>query len=211
MFEPLRVYGDGKHDDEYISFEAEEKDLLHDYERYEKFTKGCESNVRSDDRYTDYIAKLKSGGMNRCAVMGNLPVEDPKIKIEMHHGPIFSLFDICDIVARASLKRGRQDLTTFDVADIVLSEHEQDNIMVVMLSKMVHMSGAHNKKSNRGLFIDITATFGRIDRFLDHWSDGLEREHYYYIKNYIKECRNAEGKTVDQGLFDIADKLSSFK
>ncbi|MCM1230269.1 MAG: hypothetical protein NC489_09050 [Ruminococcus flavefaciens] len=210
-FEPLRIYGKNRYAEEYISFEIEPEDLLNNYERYERYVKHIEAIVRGDDRYTSYIAKLKQGGLTKCAVMGNLPTDDPKIKVEMHHGPIFNLFDYCDIVLKASLQRGKKNLTSFDIADLILTEHEKDNIMIVMLSKSVHMEGAHNKKSNKGIFIGIEATFGRIDRFIDRWSDGMEKEHCQYIDRYIAECKKANGKTMDQGLFDVAEQLESFK
>ena len=208
---PLRIYGTKRNSDEYISFEAEIDDLRYDYDKYSKYVKRIEFAVREDDRYTAYIAKLKQGGLTKCAVLGNLPVEDPKIKIEMHHGPIYNLFDYCDIVLKACMRRGMQDITTMKIADLVLTEHEKDHIMIVMLSKSVHMGGAHNKKAKKNVFIDIAATFGRIDKFLEDWKDGMEEEHYEYIQMYIKECRNAAGKTLDQGLFDVADQLATFK
>ena len=211
MSEPLRVYGTGDNREEYVSFEAEKEDLLDDYERYEKYVKACETMVREDDRYTAYIAKLKEGGLDHCAIMGNLPIDDPKLKVEMHHGPIFNLFDICDIVLRACFKRGIKTITTFYIADLVLTEHEMDNIMIVMLSKPVHMGGAHNKKSDKGVFVDIKATWGRLDRFIDRWKDGMLEEHYRYIRQYIKECKNAEGQSLDQGLFDVSKQLKGFK
>ena len=210
-FVPLRIYGEGIHADEWVSFEAEPEDLLMDYDRYTKYVKGIEKNVRNDDRYTAYIAKVKQGGLDHCAVMGNLPTDDPKLKIEMHHGPIFNLFDICDIVLKASLNRGERDITTFTIADRVLTEHEQDHIMIVMLSKPVHMGGAHNKKSSRGLFVDVRATWGELNRFIDRWSDGMEPEHWDYIRRYLDECKRSRGRTLDQGLFDVADQLKSFK
>lgn len=208
-FVPLRLYGTGAYEKEYISFEAEASDLLADYDRYQKYVKAIEKNVRNDDRYTAYIAKVKQGGMDHCAIMGNLPTDDPKLKIEMHHGPIFNLFDYCDIVLKASLKRGDTDITTYKIADIILTEHEMDNIMIVMLSKTVH-SSVHNRKLWNGPFIDVKATWGKLERFIDHWSDGMEREHWRYIDIYIKECENAKGQTLDQGLFDVADTLKSF-
>lgn len=210
-FEPLRTYGTGYYSDEYISFEIEGKDLLNDYERYERYVKHIRDLVRGDDRYTAYIAKLKAGGLTRCAIMGNLPVDDPKIKVEMHHGPIFNIFDYCDIVLKAMINRGEQRLTSFTIADLVLTEHEMDNIMIVMLSKPVHKEGAHNYHSNKGIFVDVKATFGRLDRFIDRWGDGMEKEHIGYIEKYIQECRKANGKTLDQGLYDVADQLASFK
>ena len=210
-YTPLRIYGTKRNSDEYISFEAEPDELKYDYDKYSKYVKKIEFAVREDDRYKDYIAKLKQGGLTKCAILGNLPVEDPKIKIEMHHGPIYSLFDYCDIVLKACIRRGMQDITTMKIADYVLTEHENDHIMIVMLSNAVHMGGVHNRKAKKNVFIDIAATFGRIDKFLDAWGDGMEDEHYEYIQLYIKECRNAEGKTLDQGLFDVAEKLASFK
>lgn len=210
MKHSLRIYGSGKFADEYVSFEAENDDLLSDYDRYEKYVKGCEAMVRLDDRYSNYISKLKQGGINRCAIMGRLPTDEPRLKIEMHHGPIFNLFDICDIVLKANLNRGNPRITTFTIADLVLTEHELDNIMIVMLSKPVHMGGAHNKRSNKGIFLDIRATFGRLDRFIDRWHDGMEKEHFGYIQRYCNECRRAEGQSLDQGLFDVAEHMESF-
>jgi len=134
-----------------------------------------------------------------------------KLKIEMHHGPIFSLFDYADIVLKACLNRGMTDITTFKIADLLLTEHEANNIMIVMLSKPVHMGGAHNKKSNLGIFVDIKATFGRIDRFIDRWHDGMVKEHWRYVERYRDECNRAAGKSLDQGLFDAAEHLASFK
>lgn len=208
---PLRVYGLDDYAEEYVSFEAEPEDLLKDYDRYTKYIKHIESNVRTDDRYTAYIAKLKQGNVARCAIMGNIPTDDPKLKIEMHHGPIFNLFDICDIVTKALLRRGDKTITTFKVADLVLTEHEQDHIMIVMLCKPVHMGGAHNKKSNKGIFVDVAATFGNLTKFIERWGDGMEREHRGYINRYIYECRRAEGQSLDQGLYDVADELAVFK
>lgn len=207
MSDLIRVHGTGKHEDDYITFGIEPKRILRDYDMYERFIKGCEHTVRKDDRYIAYIAKLKSAGLTHCAILGNIQ-EDDKVSLEMHHGPIFNLFDICDIVAKSMIKRGRiHDLTTFDIGDLVLTEHELDNIMIVMLSKTPH-KGNHN--NGRGIFINIKATFGRLDRFLDRYHDGMEEEHHDYIARYIAECKKAKG-SIDNGLFDTAEQLRSFK
>lgn len=193
---------DGKYS---LSFPAKKKELLSDYDMYEKFIKGCEHAVRKDDRYTAFIAEIRGNGFNRCAVLGNIPTDDDKIKLEMHHGPIFTLFDICDIVTRALMKRGETDLTTFKIADIVLTEHEEYNIQVVMLSKTPHVG---NHKSN--VFINIKSSIGRIDRFIDKYSDGLQRSHKQHIARYLKQCKEHE-HNLDNGLFDVAENLTSFK
>lgn len=203
MEENIYVHGIGKHEDDRIGYYATKEETMENYDEYEKFIKGCELAVRKDDRYTDYIAKLKSNGLNFCAVLGNLK-EDNSVKIEMHHGPIFNLFDICDIVARAMFKRGEKKITTFQVAKRVLEEHERDNIMIVMLSKSPHKGGHFN------LFIHIKSTVGRIDRFIDRYHDGMEDEHWDYISRYIQECKKCKD-TVDNGLFDTANRLKIFK
>lgn len=208
--EPIRIYGRGKFKKESIVFGADQSEILYDVKEYERFIKSCEHAVRKDDRYTAYIGKLKEGGMNRCAFLGNIK-EDDMVKLEMHHGPIFNLFDICDIVTHAMLKRkSLTDLTTFDIADLVLEEHRLNNIMIVMLSKTVH-KGNHNKKGSRSIFVNIKATFGRVDRFIDRWSDGMEDEHWDMIIHYMEELEKAGTNSVDNGLMETKKRLERFK
>lgn len=204
MAKLTRVYGIGKHADKSISFEADPERLLSDYDLYEAYVKGCEHTVRKDDRYKAYIAKIRQAGFNHCVLLGNINAKGDNVDLEMHHGPIFNLFDICDIVLKACLKRGREDITTFDIGDLVLTEHELDHIMICMLSKTAH-KGGHNS-----VFINIKGTIGRIDKFIDNYYDGLEDEHISYIHRYIEECKKTD-HTMDNGLFDTADKLKKFK
>lgn len=199
----IQVRGTGRHSDEFLNYYASKEVTLNDYDEYEKFIKGCEHAVRKDDRYNAYLAKLKSNGLDFCAVLGNLK-EDNKVKLEMHHGPIFNLFDICDIVTRAMFARGEKRITTFQVAKRVLEEHERDNIMIVMLSKSPHKGGHFN------VFIHIKSTVGRIERFIDRYHDGMTNEHWGYITRYIEQCKKVE-HTTDNGLFDTAKRLKVFK
>lgn len=205
----IRVYGIGPASKEYITFGMDIETVFHDYDKYQKFIKGCEDAVRNDDRYTAYVAKMHEAGLNQCAILGNM--EDKKVKLEMHHGPIFNLFDICDIVTRAMVKRKQFDeMTTFDIADLVLEEHRLHNVMTVMLSKTAH-KGSHNRKGHHSIFVDIRATVGRIDRFIDRYQDGMEAEHWEYVSWYQHECEKAGGSSIDNGLFDTAEKLEKFK
>lgn len=205
----IYIYGKGRYEDDYITFGVEPDVLLSDYDEYSKFIKHCEDCVRKEDRYTAYVGEMKKAGLTRCAVLGNLE-EDSKVKLEMHHGPIFNLFDICDIVTKAMIKRGTIPvLTEFDVADLVLEEHRLGNIMVVMLSKSVHKGG--HFKSGKNVFVDIKATVGRIDRFIDKYHDGMEAEHREMVSRYIYECKRSGGQTIDNDLFATADRLLRFK
>ena len=48
----LYVYGTGIFEEDYITFGVRKKDLLADYDDYERFIKHCEDCVRKEDRYT---------------------------------------------------------------------------------------------------------------------------------------------------------------
>lgn len=85
---------------------------------------------------TQHIARCKEKGLDHSAMRAEL--KDSMVKIEMHHGPLFNLFEYCDIYIRAQWKNGNDGLTTFDVADAILREHEDDNIQIVMLDKIMH-------------------------------------------------------------------------
>ena len=185
-----------------LQFEATEAFLKNDYEAHESFIKGCEEMIRAEDRYTSYIGELNALGLNRCAILGL--TKSDKIKVEMHHGPLFTLFDLCDIYVRYCFKNGIKKLTTFDVADVILDEHKQNNIQIVMLSKTPH-KGVH-----KSVFVHTKMSFGRIDRFLDKYHDGLEKEHWEAMERYIDLCKTYKG-TIDNGLFDTGKELKRFK
>lgn len=204
--EPLYVWGRGRHEDNKLAFGADPEVILHDYDLYAKFVKGIEHAVRKDDRYTKYVGKIRLSGFNHCAVLGHAADNMDKVELEMHHGPIFNLFDICDIVLKHCLNKGDIDnLTTFDVADIVLTEHEKDHIQVVMLTQTAHKA-AH--KSN--MFIDTRASVGRLDKFIDKFCDGMEDDHWDKISRYLDRCKKYGG-TLDKGLFDTVEKLTEYK
>lgn len=205
MDQTIRIYGTGRHENRYIQFSADPEELLGDYNKYIKYVKACEHCVRKDDRYTDYVAKVRQAGYNQCAMLGNLTKKNSELKLEMHHGPIFNLFDICDIVLRYHLlKNDIEDLTTYDIGDAVLEAHEKDWIQIVMLSKTAH-KGAHFN-----IFIDTKATVGRIDKFIEYYHEGMVDEHYEMIERYIREAKKVD-MADDNGLFDTARRLKSFK
>jgi len=171
----------------------------HGYKAYESFIKGVEKIVRGDERYISYIAKLKSEGLDRCAILGNLSGE--KVDIEMHHGPMFGLFDIADIITRALFKRGEEKITTFLVADYILMEHEKDHVQIVMMAKTPHKAFHISH-----MFIHAKQSFGRVDLFMEDWLDGMTSGHGAKIEKYIEYCKKYKSST-DNGLFDTNKKL----
>ena len=204
MSKKIVIYGTNRNSDRELQYGVTDK-LFDNYKKYVAFIKGCEHAVRKDDRYTDYVAKIHQAGYNQCAVLGNLTKGQKDIPLEMHHGPIFNLFDICDIVTRYHLHKN-------DIEDLT-SCHEKDWIQVIMLSKTAHKGGHFN------VFIDTKASVGRIDKFIEKYIDSMSvyfdedeayEEYYDMIERYLKEAEKA-GITNDNGLFDTTEKLKRFK
>lgn len=70
-------------------------------DNFVSFVKAVESMVRSSKFYKRYIKYLKDDmGLNFCQVLSNVRQEedDNILDIEMHHGPILTLFDYVSIV-----------------------------------------------------------------------------------------------------------------
>jgi hypothetical protein len=100
------------------------------------FVKAVERTVRTSTYYSRYIKYLKEDiGLTSCQVLAN--IEDDDADIEMHHGPILTLFDYAAIITDYMLAKNRK-VSTFQVADILLEEHFENNVQIVMLSNTVH-------------------------------------------------------------------------
>ena len=123
-------------------------DYMFSLENEVAFIKAVERMVRSSKYYSRYIAHLKVDlGMNFCQVKGNISEdEDSSITdlIEMHHGPIFTLFDVVSIILNYMLVKGMK-ITTFSVANKVLEEHFKHRVQTVMLCETVHQLVHDNK------------------------------------------------------------------
>lgn len=200
-----RIYGTGRYSDQYISFEAEPDVLLNDYDEYMKYVKSIVDITRKDDRYHDYISNLHASGLNYCAILGDVKKGGDKVSLEIHHGPIFLVSDYADIILKYHLKKKDMgSITTFDIADELLTCHEKNWIMLVALSKTAH-TAAHDT-----ILLDIKASIGRLDKFIDKYHKGMEPEHWEMITKYVREYEKIK-ETTDQGLFDTYEKLLSFK
>jgi len=176
------------------------KEDLNDYETFYEFINGVKSMVRRDPRYNNYKSHLYDLGLNRCQVHSGITSD--MAPIEEHHGPIFDLFTICMIVTDHLLHEGEK-VNTFIVADKVLEEHEKHNIQVVMLCETCHQAAENNSH-----FIPFEMGFGNIDKFITKYKHGLQEEHYYLIKDYLKDSK--ENGYVDNGIFKILEKVKKY-
>lgn len=170
-------------------------------ESYVNFIKGCERAVRNNDRYKKYIYYLKNVvGLNHCQVLPDIEPDDKgKIEIEMHHGPIFTLYDYCEIILEYYILK-KWKINTFRIADTVLDEHQKNHIQVVML-----LSTVHEEVHNRNIFINYNQAWGDLNAFIKKYgiamSDPLKEKLNKYIDRSIIEDSN------DYGILKLNDQL----
>lgn len=152
--------------------------------------------IRRNDRYTKYIAKLKTKKkLNRCQILSNLTDKD--CSIEMHHGPIFTLHDYCDIMIDHFLSKG-WEITTYDIADIILDEHWKDRIQVVMCSTTVHQ-----EIHDREIFLNMLQAYGNLHKFLKIYK--LNEDLLEKYNRYVDKCRMLDSTSYE--MLQINEKI----
>lgn len=163
-------------------------------EAYNNFISGVERNVRSSDRYSKYKSYLMNEiKLDHCQVLKDVTEED--CEIELHHGPIFTLYDVCAIILEYYRLRGWK-ITTFRIADTVLKEHELNHVNCVMLSASVH-----EQVHNRNIFINLKQAWGDINAFINKYHDAISPEYRMKYNMYIDSSILRESE--DYGTFDL--------
>lgn len=154
------------------------EDYFSHYESYTQFIKAVERCVRSNDRYKKYIAYLKKEvKLNRCQVLKDVTDEDADI--EMHHGPIFTLYDVCSIILEYFLLK-KWKITTLRVSDLVLDEHQNNRVQVVMVSSTVH-----EQIHNGNIFINYHQAYGNLKDFIKKYKNAINDEYVDQLNKYI--------------------------
>jgi hypothetical protein len=180
-------------------------DYFSNIESYVNFIKGCERAVRGNDRYKKYIYYLKNVvGLKHCQVLPDIEPDDKgKIEIEMHHGPIFTLYDYCEIMLEYFILKNKK-ISTFRIADAVLDEHQRNHVQVVML-----LSTIHEEVHNRNIFINYKQAFGDLNAFVKKYgialSDPLKEKLNKYIDKSIMYDSN------DFGILKLNDTLLRYE
>jgi len=181
-------------DDGYFNLKYyKDKNSFLDIKYYVKFIKAVEKIVRNSDEYSNYISYLKNElNMNYCMVLSK--ITDDSAEIEMHHGPILTLFDYCSIVTDAYLNKGKK-ISSFIISKKIIDEHYLNNIQVIMLSKTVHEL-VHSGK----IFIHPSQAWGNLNNFLKKYKSGLTKEQIDTINDYIDLSKRY--KSTDAGLLE---------
>ena len=178
------------------------------YENTVTFIKNCEALVRKHSFYKSYINYIINVvGMKTCQVLPNIEVDESgqnNITIEMHHGPILTLFDTCEIVLNHLRHIGCKDITTFKVANIVLEEHRLNNVRVIMLSKSVHQ-----KVHDDSIMLNYRMGFGNTYEFLRKYADGVDRSMRKNINDYIKW--SMENDSYDNDVLAISEHMEQYE
>lgn len=169
-------------------------DYFQDDTNYTKFVKKCEQEVRKSKDYKKFISYIKTIlGINFCMVSSS--IYDTDATIEMHHGPIFTLYDITSVILNYFIKTGKK-INTLRIADAVLQEHYELRAQVVMLAITNH-EAAHN----RDLFLNVKQGIGNLTEFISLYKDYLDDIQKYKIWNYLNMCK--ANPSFDRGYLDV--------
>ena len=169
-------------------------DYFQDDSEYTKFVKSCETSIRRSPDYKVFIHYIKKVlGINFCQVSSK--IYDTDATIEMHHGPIFTLFDITSVILNYYMKTGKK-INTMRITNAVLQEHFDMHVQVVMLAVT-----NHEATHNRDLFLHVNQGIGNLTEFIDLYKDSLDDIHKYKIWNYINMCK--ANPSFDKGYLDV--------
>lgn len=170
------------------------REYFADQPTYSKYVKSCERVVRHSSDYKAFVNWIKNVlGVNFCQVSSKIVEGDASI--EMHHGPIFTLYDYCAIILNDAINKGDK-ISTFRIADRVLQEHFDLRVQVVMLAVT-----NHEAITNRDLFLNIRQGIGNVDAFIKKYASALDDEQKYKIWSYINFSQNND--TFDSGILDV--------
>lgn len=181
-------------------------------DNFVRFVKNVEKLVRMSDEYKRYVKYIKvEVGVNFCQVLSGI-IEDVdedspapsgnERLLEMHHGPLLTLFDVVSVVTDYMIFKGEK-ITSFSVADVVIQEHFDHNIQVVMLSESVHEQ-VHQKT----VFLSLSHGLTNVVPFMKKYEVGFSYNLRCSINDYIEKSKKYG--TMDNGVLDVAKELANW-
>lgn len=176
------------------------KNSFFEQQEYVKFIKAIEKLVRRSDEYKsykDYV--MNEVGLNYCMLQPNITGE--VADIEMHHGPILTLFDYCDIVVNYHLKK-QDKINTFLIANEILELHFANEVQVVMLSQTSHEL-LHSGK----VFLSPKQAWGDLTKFIKKYEDGIEEDQRKILNKYIELM---DSSTTDNDFLKVTKNFKSY-
>ena len=137
-----------------------------------KLIKQVEQVVRSSIEYKDYIKFLKNQiDMNMCSFFSGVTrKEGAKVSIEIHHEP-FTLFDISQIVLEKHIDDNPHNVNIIKVAEEVMKVHYMGQVGLIPISKTIH-GLVHSGK----LFIPLQNVYGSYVSFIEEYEDYIPND-----------------------------------
>jgi hypothetical protein len=163
-----------------------------------KFIQDVEKVIRTSKEYSNYIKYLKEKcNLHHCSLFRD--IDDSKAPVEMHHGPIFTLYDIVEIQIAYLYKRN-EAINSYRLTHNILKDHWDNIIQVVMLCRAAHMA-VHNLnglKDRRRYFLSADAAWGDINAFIAKYYEAFSITHYNKLKDYIKSYNLYKKDTAER-------------
>jgi len=208
-----------KNQERYLHLPFNKKDkYFMDPNDFIKFIKAVESFVRSSKEYSRYIAYLKNTvGLRNCAIFSE--IDDSVAPIEMHHGPIFTLYDIVEIEIAHLFKKG-EPINSANVTRHILKDHFDNIIQVTMLCEMAHVYvHAFAKTKDPRFFLSGDGSWGDFGAFVEKYHESLNLQHIQKIQKYLSvydefttpEKRSAQSELFKSTLTDWNEKLNQME
>ena len=159
---------------------AMNKDSIMDIDILRNFLKNAEYRFRSSREYKAYKDHLMRLGLTNSSVHSNLNSE--MCNIEMHHC-ILSLFDIALMITWHMVNTVGH-ITSFDLVQLLILEHRQNNVPVIMLDETSHQM----YHSEFDAYFPPEMIFGKWLNLLARYSNGITidiaKKIIYYIQKY---------------------------
>lgn len=166
------------------------RESLMDVDVFRNFIKNAERRFRSSRHYKAYKAYLiESLGINRCQIFGNITTEDADV--ELHHN-VLNLFDICLMITQHTVNTIGM-ISTFDLIQLLIQEHWNNNVGVTFLSKTAHQVYTND---NDG-FIPPDMTFGAWWNLLYKYKYGITFNIANKVIKYIKKYQDGIPVSID--------------
>lgn len=149
-------------------FDAEQYDI-YDQKDYARMIKDIETGCRMSFEYRQLIAYLRNTeGMNVCSFLGNVTnVDNTKVKIEIHHGPL-SLFDYVSSVVKKRLHNG-ESIDIFEVCKEIMLLHYIGWVGLIPVSATVH-----EMIHNQYIFVPTNIVRGNWRKFIEEYYDFID-------------------------------------
>ena len=177
------------------------KDYFMRLDNYVNFIKSVVKLVRKHPDYDHWVNRIREEQIDHCQVLGNISRFDAELQV--HHGPLFTLFDYCMIVLNYLISKDYNKITTFKVAELVILEHISGHVQGVVLCKTVHQLIDTGE-----IFINLNQGIGNINAFIDTYKDGIDDRMKEKINNYIDMSEKFE--STDNDILKLENKMISW-